>query len=195
MIRFALTGSGYSLEDIKAAGGWVKLPVTMTEYRKWEKGRLRPDGNPGFDTPTRKFEIHSTILADYGYEPLPKYTEPIEGPSDSPELLGRFPLVFNSGARPQTDFRSQHHGIDGLAKDHPEPTVEINVRDAEEREIRSGDLVRVLTARGGVTFRARVTEDIMSGAVECSMGGGYACGPAGMAGLERERAHRPGKLR
>ncbi len=177
MIRFALKGSGYTLEDVKATGGWVKIPMPMMEYRKWEKGGLRPDGRLGFETPTGKFEIHSTILADYGYEPLPKYTEPKEGPLNSPELLEPFPLVFNSGARPQTDFRSQDHGIEGLVRDNPEPTVEINVEDAEERGIRTGDLVEVRTPRGAVKFRAQVTKDIVKGAVECSMGGGTPVGP------------------
>ncbi len=177
MIRFALDGSGYTLEDVLAAGGWIKRPTTMTEYRKWEKGGLRSDGAPGFETPTGKFEIHSTILADYGYEPLPKYTEPTEGPLGSPDLARRFPLVFNSGARPQTDFRSQHHGIPGLLRDHPEPTVEINTADAAERGIEAGDLVAVTTPRGSVNFRAVVTDEIVRGAVECSMGGGTPVGP------------------
>jgi cysteine desulfurase NifS len=177
VIRFALDGSGYSVEDVKAAGGWVKLPTSMMEYRKWEKGGLRADGKPGFETPTGKFEVLSTTLADYGYEPLPKYTEPTEGPLAGPELASRFPLVFNSGARPQTDFRSQHHGIEGLLRDHPEPTVEINVSDAEERGIESGDLVEVSSPRGSVNFRAVVTDDIVKGAVECSMGGGTPVGP------------------
>ena len=176
MIRQALQGSGYSLEDVKAAGGSVELPAPMMEYRKWEKGGLRSDGAPGFDTPTGRFEIHSTILADYGYEPLPKYTEPREGPLNSPELLQQFPLVFNSGARPHTDFRSQHHGIEGLTRDHPEPTVEINNDDADVRRIRNGDLVEVRTPRGAVPLRARVTEDIAPGSVECSMGGGTPVG-------------------
>ena len=177
MIRFALDGSGYSLEDVKAAGGWMKIPAPMMEYRKWEKGGLRDDGAPGFDTPTGKFEIASTLLEDYGYEPLPKYVEPPEGPLASPELAAQYPLVFNSGARPQTDFRSQHHGVAGLVKDHPEPTVELNTQDAAERDIQAGDLVEVRTPRGSVKFRARVTDDIVRGAVECSMGGGTPVGP------------------
>ena len=130
MIRFALDGAGYTLVDVRAAGGWGKMPIPMMEYRKWEKGGLREDGKPGFETPTGKFEISSSRLADYGYEPLPKYVEPSEGPKGSPELARDFPLVFNSGARPQTDFRSQHHGVEGLLKDHPEPTVEVYSRDA-----------------------------------------------------------------
>ena len=177
MLRFALEGSGYTLEDVKAAGGWVRNPTPMMEYKKWQKGDLRKDGKPGFDTPTAKFEICSTILEEYGYEPLPKYTEPSEGPLGSPKVAEKFPLVFNSGARPQVDFRSQHHGIKGLVKDNPEPGVELNVEDAEERGIKSGDLVEVSTPRGAVSFRARVTTDIVKGAIECNMGGGTPVGP------------------
>lgn len=177
MIRFALEGSGYTLEDIRSRGGWIKLPASMQEYKKWEKGGLRKDGQPGFETPTGKFEIWSTVLEEYGYEPLPKYTEPTEGPVGSPALAKEFPLVFNSGARPQTDFRSQHHGIPGLVKDHPEPIIEIHPDDAKKRGIRSGDLVEVRTARGSVPFRAWVTDDIVPGAVECNMGGGTPVGP------------------
>ncbi|MEJ2721581.1 MAG: IscS subfamily cysteine desulfurase, partial [bacterium] len=44
--------------------------------------------------------------------------------------------------------------------------------------IADGDLVDVRTARGSVTFRARVTDDIVAGAVECNMGGGSPVGPA-----------------
>ncbi len=176
-IRFVLEGSGYTLEDVKAAGGRVKLPTPMMEYKKWQQGVLRKDGKPGFDTPTGKVEIASTTLEKYGYEPLPKYTEPSEGPLGNPNLAEKFPLVFNSGARPQTDFRSQHHGIKGLLKDNPEPTVEINVEDAAKRGISSGDLVEVSTLRGAVSFRARVTNDITKGAIECNMGGGTPVGP------------------
>jgi cysteine desulfurase NifS len=177
MLRFVLEGSGYTLEDVKAAGGWVRIPTSMMEYKKWQKGGLRKDGKFGFDTPTGKFEIWSTILEEYGYEPLPKYIEPIEGPRGSPELVGSYPLVFNSGARPQTDFRSQHHGIEGLVTDTPEPLVEINIEDADERNIRSGDLVRVITPRGSKPFRAKVTDDIAKGCIECMFGGGTPVGP------------------
>jgi len=177
MIRFALQGSGYTLEEVQQNGGWVKMPSPMMEYKKWEKGGLRPDGKPGFDTPSGKFEIWSTVLEDFGYEPLPKYTEPVEGPQARPDLRNLYPLVFNSGARPQTDFRSQHHGVKSLVEEHPEPQVEINSEDARIRKIRTGDLVEVQTPRGSVPFRAKVTDDIVQGSVECNMGGGTPVGP------------------
>jgi cysteine desulfurase NifS len=177
LVRFALEGSGYSLEEVRDAGGSVKLPSPIMEYRKWEKGGLREDGTPGFETPTGKFEIWSTVLEDYGHEALPKYTEPVEGPQARPDLVSEFPLVFNSGARPHTDFRSQHHGIEGLNRDNPEPAVELSRHDAEARGIDDGDLVEVKTPRGAVPFRARVTDDIVPGAIECNMGGGTPVGP------------------
>ena len=64
-----------------------------------EKGLLRSDARPGFATPTGKFEIASTILREHGYDALPVYTEPREGPLADPALAARFPLVFNSGSR------------------------------------------------------------------------------------------------
>ena len=177
MICFALKKSGFSIEQVQDAGGMVKISTPFMEYRKWEKGKLRSDGKPGFQTPTGKFEIWSTVLEEQGYEPLPKYIEPEEGPIASPDLVKEYPLVFNSGARPHTDFRSQHHGIEKLVQDNPEPTVEMNSVDAKKRNIVSGDLVEVCSKRGSVPFRARVTDDIIQGAVECNMGGGTPVGP------------------
>jgi hypothetical protein len=89
----------------------------------FEKGLLRKDGQPGFNMPSGEVEIASSLLAEYGDDPLPIYTEPVEGPLGSPELLKEFLLVFNSGARIPSAFRSQHLNIPGLLKMPPEPNV------------------------------------------------------------------------
>ena len=67
--------------------------------------------------------------------------------------------------------------IKGLVRDKPEPTVDLNLADAAERDIQTGDLVELRTPRGAVSFRARVTDDILQGAIEASMGGGTPVGP------------------
>ena len=176
VLRHALDGSGVTLEQVRAAGGEVRLPSAMLQYRKWEKGLLRDDGEPGFRTPSGKLEIASSILAEHGYDPLPVYTEPGEGPLARPDLAKRFPLVFNSGTRTLWDFRSQHHGVVGLRERAAEPDVVLNTQDAAERGIGDGDAVIVETPRGRVPYRARVTNDIVRGAVDAQMGGG---GPLG----------------
>lgn len=177
VLRHALKPSGFTLEQVRAAGGMARVPTVMMEYRKWEKGRLRIDGRPGFETPTGKFEIASTILEEHGYDPLPVYTEPKEGPLARPDLTEQFPLVFGSGSRVTTDFSSQFHNVPDLVKEQPEPTATMNSRDAASRNISTGDLVEVVTPRGSVRFRAYITDNIMQGVVDASMGGGGPVGP------------------
>lgn len=177
LLRRALEGGPFSLEQVRAAGGQVSLPPAMMQYKKWEKGLLRPDGRPGFNTPTGKIELFSTILDEHGYPGLPEYTEPSESPVSRPDLARDYPLVFNSGARVTTDFRSQFHHIPGLVKDRPAPTVMLNPADAEARGIASGDWVRLTSPRGAVTLRALVSPDIAPGAVDANMGGGGPLGP------------------
>ena len=178
LLHHALEGSGFTLEDVRNAGGTVQSKGILIQYKKWEKGLLRSDSKPGFDTPSRKFEIASTILEEHGYDPLPVYTEPYESPSSQPGKAEQFPLVFNSGSRVTTDFRSQHHGVPELCDERPEPTVTINSADAEARGIKNGNLVRVISPRGQVPMRALVTDDILQGTVDANMGGGGPVGPA-----------------
>ncbi len=176
VLERALSGSGFTVQQVRDNGGVAQVPGVMMQYRKWEKGLLRDDGEPGFRTPTGKFEIASTLLAEHGYEPLPVYTEPAEGPLARPDLAARFPLVFNSGTRTRFDFRSQHHGVAGLRDRLPEPQVLISRVDAEARGIQDGQQVVVETLRGAQPYRAWVSDDIVPGAVDAQMGGG---GPLG----------------
>jgi cysteine desulfurase NifS len=173
LLRKALHGSGFSLEEVRLRGGVVQVPVVLTEYGKWKKGLLRKDGKPGFDTPSGKFEIASSILEEHGYDPLPVYTEPGEGPLSRPDLAHEFPLVFNSGARANNDLHGLHLSIPSLARERPVPTVMMNSSDAARRAIADGDFVAIRTPRGSIDMHALVTEDIVQGAVEASgMGGG-----------------------
>jgi anaerobic selenocysteine-containing dehydrogenase len=172
LLRHALDGSGFTLEEVREAGGTVKIPSPMMEYRKWEKGGLRPDGKPGFDTPSGKFEIASIFLEECGYEPLPKYTEPIEGPLARPDLARTFPLVFNSGARRQSYFRSQQ----------------------SRRCIRAGDLFR----GSGGGLNAKRVGPVQGGGDRghrgrrhrVRHGGGRPPRPEGLAELQCQRADR-----
>ena len=177
MIEHALQGTGITLAELSAHPEGIALPAPEMQFRKYESGQLREDGKPGFETPTGKFEIASEWLRQYGYEPMPVYTEPKEGPMSSPGVARQFPLVFNSGARTNHDFRSQHHNIPTLVTKHPHPLVYIHLQDASDRDIHDGDEVIVKTLRGQVTFTARLTEDILKGVVEVNMGGGGPLGP------------------
>jgi anaerobic selenocysteine-containing dehydrogenase len=178
MIRDALRGTGISLEALRQHPEGLPFNVPEMRYRKYATGLLRADGQPGFSTPSGKFEVASQWLAGNGYEPLPIYTEPSEGPLAAPGLAAQYPLVFNSGARTQTSFRSQHYNIRSLVEKQPCPQVMINPADAGPRSIVDGDRVLVISPRGQIPFQAHVTEDVVPGAVEVNMGGGGPLGPA-----------------
>ncbi|MFP4571855.1 MAG: IscS subfamily cysteine desulfurase [Desulfobacterales bacterium] len=177
MFDYVLKGSGFTYDDVKAAGGSVSIDTQMMQYKKWEKGLLRKDAKPGFDTPSGKFEIASGILEEYGYDPLPVFTPPAEGPRTRPDLSEHYPLVFNSGARLRTSFHTQHHGIPALNRHRPEPAVTINTSDAAARKIENGDRVRIKTPRGAVCMRARVTDDIAPGSIDANHACGSPVGP------------------
>lgn len=179
MVERALEGTGVTYEQLAASpDGIVELPATPVRHRKYETGELRADGRPGFETPTGKFEFTSEWLRGHGYDALPVYTEPREGPLAAPELARDYPLVFNSGARVKSDFRSQHRTTPSLLAMAPRPTVQLHPADAAARGIADGDEVEVATPRATVRFWAKVTEDIVPGAVEAAFGGGGPLGPA-----------------
>jgi cysteine desulfurase NifS len=178
LLSYVLSGSGFTQKDVRDAGGMVRAPQVMMQYKKWEKGSLREDGKPGFETPSGKFEIASSVLEEYGYDPLPRYTEPRESPASKPDLAKPFPLIFNSGARHNVDLHTLHHSVPALAKERPAPTVMMNVVDAATRGISSGDKVLINTLRGQVAMYAVVSDDIIEGAVEASGAGGGALGSA-----------------
>ncbi len=160
------------LAELKKHPEGVKLPTAERRYKKYELGLLRKDGKPGFETPSGKVEISSSILAKYGYEALPVYVDPQEGPLQDPELLSEFPLILNTGARIQSTFRSQHLNIPGLLKLQDKPQVLINPQDADKRGISDGDRVSIRTKRGQVCFYAAVTDQVLPGSVEVNVGGG-----------------------
>jgi len=171
-VRFALKDSPVSMKDLKDHPEGITYDGGKQEFRKYAKGLLRSKGKPGFNTPSGKIELVSSMLQKYGYDGLPVYMEPTEGPLGSPKLLKDYPLVLNTGARIQSTFRSQHLNIPGLLKLQPKPQVLLNPADAKARGLVNGDAVWVESPRGRVGVWAKVTDDIMAGQVELNVGGG-----------------------
>jgi anaerobic selenocysteine-containing dehydrogenase len=171
-----LSHAGATIEDIMQADRNVfRLPGAPMAHRKWEKGLLRKDGRPGFDTPSGKFEIKSTVLEQYGYDGLPKYEESDETPLSNPDLHRRYPLILGTGPF-KPDMKSCLRAIPSFMEKYPYPVVEMNPADAQARKIATGDGVVIKTARGQVTMRAWVSDTIMQGFVYAPVGGG---GPQG----------------
>jgi anaerobic selenocysteine-containing dehydrogenase len=172
MLEYIFKDSPTLLEQLKSKPEGIPLSPPPMVYEKYKIGLLRKDRIHGFETPSGRFEISSNLLRQHGYDPLPIYQEPTEGPIGSPEVAKEFPLVLTTGTRIQSAFRSQHLNIPGLLKLQDKPNILIHPEDAESRGIKDGDRVWVKTKRGQVPFYAKVTRRITKGVIEANMGGG-----------------------
>jgi anaerobic selenocysteine-containing dehydrogenase len=140
------------------------------EYRKHEKGLLRPDREHGFNTPTGKVELYSTVLEKCGLDPLPYFEEPPESPVSTPEIAKEYPMILTTGARTRVFFHSEHRQIPSLRKMNPDPIVEINSETAEKLGIKDGDWVYIESRYGKCKQRARLSEGIHPAVVNAQHG-------------------------
>lgn len=99
-----------------------------------------PGDGPLFPTESGKIELHSKILAEAGFDPMPVYRAPVKPPT------GWFRLIY--GRAPVHSFaRTENNAtLSGLM---PENTVWISAAAAKDRQLREGDTV-VLENQDGV---------------------------------------------
>jgi len=144
----ALRPMGITWDSLKARD-YVPIPI---EYRKYEKS--------GFGTPTGKFEIDSTVMKDWGYDPLPSHVEPAESPVSTPERFRDYPLLLITGAKQTQYYHSQGRQIRSLRKLAPEPLLEMHRDTAAALGIAAGEFAWVETVRGKMRLKVR-THDKM----------------------------------
>jgi anaerobic selenocysteine-containing dehydrogenase len=158
LIDDRLKPSGYTFDELKD-GHW-KFPEKDTPtrpYRRYEKGLLRPDREPGFRTPTGKLELFCTSFKEWNMDPLPFFTEAPESEVRTPELAQKYPLVMVTGRRSPVFFHSEHRNIPWLRECDPDPIVEIHPQTAAELGISDGEWVRIVNDRGRIKRKAKVT--------------------------------------
>ena len=126
-------------------------------YHRFEKGNLRPDKKPGFQTPSGKIEIYSSLREEWGLEPLPHYEEPPFTPISQPELYQKYPLILSTGRRSPVYFHSEHRNIPWLREIDPDPEIEIHPDTAKAQNINHGEWVWVENWLGRCKLKAKVT--------------------------------------
>jgi anaerobic selenocysteine-containing dehydrogenase len=138
--------------------------VNKYEYRKFEKGLLRADHKPGFNTPSGKVELYSQRFADLGYAPLPTYREPAESPVSTPDVARQFPLL-GVNRRPLAYVHYKYRNLPSLRKLEPEPRIRLSPGDAGRRGVADGEWVRVSSPRGEIRMKALISGKMRDGIV------------------------------
>lgn len=168
----ALASAGITLDEVKRAPGGLRVPTPQPRARH---AAPKGDGVAGFATPTGRVELYSERLHRHGYSPVPVHVA--AGPTDA-----RFPFRL-SGAKHGAFCHSQHRGIPSLRRRMPEPVAEIAPALAEARGIADGDRVRLGTAGGAVTMRARVEPSLRPDQVVAPYGWWEECAELGLPGF------------
>lgn len=156
MFSHILEGMGMTFEELREAAP-TYLPF---EYRKYEKGLLRADGQPGFETATGKIELRSTYFAMTGLDDVPSFEEPSPGPVADPDLYKDYPLVLTTGARTWSMFHSEHRQVPRLRALRPDPVLEIHPDAAAKYGVAEGDWVWVENHRGRAKRRVVLNEGL-----------------------------------
>ncbi len=146
-LDFVLQPAGLTFDALKKRS---IIPGAVSDERHRENG---------FDTPSKKMELYSSRLKEWGFDPLPTWREPPHTPYSDPKTVDPYALIL-------TSWKSgpyRHSGgrqIRALRHEHPEPLVFIHPETAAARDIQDGDWVIIETVRGSICQRARLTRGI-----------------------------------
>jgi anaerobic selenocysteine-containing dehydrogenase len=166
MLDDILAPVGLRFEELRRAGPLIP----PRSFRRHESGKLRRDGAAGFETPTGRIELYSTVLEKLGLDPLPSFEEPPNSPRSTPELFRDYPLLLTTGARVPVFFCSEHRNVTRLRRHNPHPLLEIHPEDAARLSIAQGEEVLLESPHGKCTLVATLTTGIGPGVVHAQYG-------------------------
>jgi molybdopterin-containing oxidoreductase family molybdopterin binding subunit len=161
--------------DPKADGNvvgltWQQLTSGTAVHLNTKTVPYVPFSDKQFPSKSGKIEFYVEMLVPFGQE-VCDHKEPIEASPSNP-LYQKYPLVFLST---HTRFRthSQYVNLPWLKEinNGGDGFLEINPKDAKSRGIGDSDVVRIYNDRGQMKVRARLTEAIKPGVVNCYQGG------------------------
>jgi len=151
-VRYMLRNTPVDIDELKAH---AQFP------QKLEGVEVIPVGGHGFQTPTGKFELWSTIIEKHpGLDALPTWRDSID--DADPE---RYPFRLVAGARLPNALHSRLHDVPWLRALRPVPTADLNDGDAARLGIAKGDAIELSTRAGAITVAANPTGTVKPGTV------------------------------
>ncbi|CAN7674979.1 molybdopterin-dependent oxidoreductase [Bosea sp. LjRoot237] len=166
---------GVSVDDLRERPDGIRFPQSFA-YRKF--AAAVEDGTIcGFQTPTRRVELYSARLREHGYDSLPGFVEPGDGPA-SP---GALPLVLTT-AKSGVFVHTSHRHVASLRRKAPDPSFEIGPALAAARGLAAGDWARLRTRAGTARLRVRINPALDERTVVAEFGWWEACEPLGRDG-------------
>jgi anaerobic selenocysteine-containing dehydrogenase len=113
-----------------------------------------------FETPSGKIELYSSEAATkWGISPLPEYKSNYTSGDQEPNTLVF--LTPNTGSR----IHSQFGNLRIIKDTVPKPAIGMSLKDATDRNIKTGDKVRVFNKTGDITGTTEISNRVPEGIV------------------------------
>lgn len=158
-------------DELREQHIWKETPEPLIRLKEFIDD---PEAN-ALKTPSGKIEIYSEKLAGFAetwelaadelVSPIPEFDPGFDGYMN---LTDEYPLLI-SGFQSKAHTHSSY-GNNPIIASVTHDAAWINPLDAEPRDIKTGDMIRVWTAYGGMRIPAVVTPRVIPGTVCCPAG-------------------------
>lgn len=184
-LNWQLEPLGLTMEELRAHPTGIVYPSAAREYERYEKvfrtRSSRLDKAPYL--PEGRVALYNTVFEQAGYAPLPRWVEPVESVTATPQLLTEYPFVLS-------DYHTSRGFSAGWQRDVPflrelekQPVLHIHPESAKERGIADGDLVTVTSPHGSLKVRAMHYPGIRRDTVMLLHGWWQGCEELGLADM------------
>lgn len=184
-LNWQLEPLGLTMEELRAHPTGIIYPSAAREYERYEKvfhtRSSRLDKAPYL--PEGRVALYNTVFEQAGYAPLPRWVEPVESVTATPQLLAEYPFVLS-------DYHTSRGFSAGWQRDVPflrelekQPVLHIHPESAKERGIADGDLVTVTSPHGSLKVRAMYYPGIRTDTVMLLHGWWQGCEELGLADM------------
>lgn len=167
-LDYRLQPSGMSFPELQERGSLVP----RLEYQKQATGKLRKGGKPGFETPSGKIELDSSILKEFCLNSLPHFSDCLSV-YRSKYGNDRYPYILTTGARKPYFFSAEHRNMPSLRRLQPDPLVQIHPETGQKAGIAEGDWVRIFSPFGSCLMKAQISRRFAPEVVHCDFGWWY----------------------
>jgi anaerobic selenocysteine-containing dehydrogenase len=127
--------------------------------------------------------IYNTEFEANGFSPLPEWVAPPEGPTATPELLEKYPLILFDTHCSDVYVHGWLRNIPYLRERHPDPWLQIHPDTAKARGIADGDWVIVESPHGWIKLKAVYFPDTQPDVVMGLHGWWQGCDELGLPGF------------
>ncbi len=166
--RFTWSHSDEALNEILKPAG-----ITWEEFKKigFLRGEVkyRKYRTRGFPTKSGKYEFFYKFIDNSVPKPILNYL----GTKEDSNITKKYPFILITGARVPEFVSSEHRMIDSLRKVHPDPLIEINAKTAISLGINEGDWVKIITEKGLIMQRCKLSYSIQEDVVSAEYGWWY----------------------